>query len=183
MFYWVICFFANNSSYTHTYIHNIYILYIYMHIWFTLIYIHSCTISKSICAIHKPIHTILSLGQSCPSKCLRDPDNPLIERRLDAVVYSPHLSSRYEDVYSFKPAGARANMLTQTGNRKRSSGRRDRNYSGPARTREGFWDTEWAIGPRKLLFVCVCVCMGDRNHCSSFIRFHVYVYLSVCVWI
>lgn len=48
-------------------------------------------------------------------------------------------------------------MLTQTGNRKRSSGRRgertnaggrDRNYSGPseererARKREGFWETE-----------------------------------------
>ncbi|KAL1270597.1 hypothetical protein QQF64_029613 [Cirrhinus molitorella] len=83
-----------------------------------------------------------SQRMSCPSKCLRDPDNPLIERRLDAVVYSQHLpNSRYEDVYSFKPAGARANMLTQTGNRKRSSGRRaertnaggrDRNYSGPS---------------------------------------------------
>lgn len=113
-----------------------------------------CTISKSICTIYDPIHTILSLFESCPSKCLRDPDNPLIVRRLDAVVYNRHLPhSRYEDVYSFKPAGARANMLAQTGNRKTSSGRRgertnaggrDRNYSGPSEERErgGHWETE-----------------------------------------
>ncbi|ROL41235.1 hypothetical protein DPX16_10387 [Anabarilius grahami] len=113
---------------------------------------------------------------SCPSKCLRDPDNPLIVRKLDAVVYSRHLPhSRYEDVYSFKPAGARANMLAQTGNRKRSSGRRgertnaggrDRNYSGPSEERErehegatGRQNEQLDPGSYCCLCSCVCVCM------------------------
>jgi len=91
----------------------------------------------------------------------------LIERRLDAVVYSPHLSSRYEDVYSFKPAGARANMLTQTGNRKRSSGKRQELQwpSEEERGRERKREVERGLLGNRMsnwtqeAIVCLCLCV------------------------